>query len=113
MANPDSISEAIDSLRHDEGCSAGIDPKYRCRCNVEELRTAARARLAEVRDLHKEISESLARDAAIRKIGKDCRSLLVPDEWIITRQWIELCLPPNERDALKAALTPENEKTDG
>lgn len=42
------IEEAINTLRHGEGCSAAVGP-YRCRCNVEELRADATAEFDKLR----------------------------------------------------------------
>lgn len=39
------LDEEIANLRHDDGCSAGIDAAYRCRCRLEARRADARAEL--------------------------------------------------------------------
>lgn len=62
-----------------------------------------REEIASIKPLEEEIIRSILRDRAFRKAGKECwRS--DRQQWEITEEWIELCLPKAERDAIKEAL---------
>ena len=68
------LDEILASMRHDEGCSAGIDEKYRCRCNLKEFHSlgteelsALRARVTALEECLRALADAAAESAQIEE----------------------------------------------